>query len=265
MSISNIVGPLLLYIDRFLIGALISATAVTFYTTPYEVITKILIIPGALTGVLFPAISSTYTTNPVLTKNLLSKSIKYVFIIVFPIVLMIFTFAKEGMNLWLGVNFAENSTLILQLFATGILLNSVAFFPFTFLQSVGRPDITAKIHSVELPFYIIAMWYCIPKLGIIGAAMVWLLRIIVDAGLQFYFTKKVFKKLFNHDYHIHLVPTVISILLMLSTLIISEFILKLFYVFALLIMFSLIVWKKFLEPDERSLVFSKIRNYRFEK
>ncbi|HEX9252294.1 MAG TPA: oligosaccharide flippase family protein, partial [Ignavibacteriaceae bacterium] len=75
MSISNLVGPILLYIDRFLIAALISATAVTFYTTPYEVITKILIIPGALTGVLFPAISSTYSTNPVLTKNLLSKSI----------------------------------------------------------------------------------------------------------------------------------------------------------------------------------------------
>jgi O-antigen/teichoic acid export membrane protein len=255
----------LLYIDRFLIAALISATAVTFYTTPYEVITKILIIPGALTGVLFPAISSTYSTNPVLTKNLLSKSIKYVFIIIFPIVLIIVAFAKEGMNIWLGINFAENSTLILQLFATGILLNSVAFFPFTFLQSIGRPDITAKIHSVELPFYIIAMWYFIPKFGIIGAAMVWLLRIIIDAGLQFYFTKKVFKKLFNYNYQIHSVPAVISILLMLSSLIISEVLLKSFYVVALLLMFSIIVWKKFLEPDERAFVFSKIRRYRFEK
>ena len=48
MTGTNIVGPLMLYMDRFLIGALISVTAVAYYATPYEVVTKLLLISGAL-------------------------------------------------------------------------------------------------------------------------------------------------------------------------------------------------------------------------
>ena len=55
MTVSNIVGPLMVYMDRFLIGAMVSMTAVAYYATPYEVVTKLWIIPGALMGVMFPA------------------------------------------------------------------------------------------------------------------------------------------------------------------------------------------------------------------
>jgi len=41
MTVSNLIGPLITYADRFLIGALISAAAITYYATPYEVVTKI--------------------------------------------------------------------------------------------------------------------------------------------------------------------------------------------------------------------------------
>ncbi|WP_419776316.1 oligosaccharide flippase family protein, partial [Lactobacillus helveticus] len=47
MTVSNIVGPVMVYSDRFLIGALVSMTAVSYYVTPYEVVTKLLIVPGA--------------------------------------------------------------------------------------------------------------------------------------------------------------------------------------------------------------------------
>ena len=153
-----------------------------------------MIIPSALASVLFPAISSNYKTNPEYTNKLFSKSVKYIFIILFPIVLIISIFAKEGLDIWLGPNFADSSTLVLQLFAIGIFLNSLAFFPFTYLQSIGRPDITAKIHLFELPLYLIFMWYFIPKLGITGAALVWLIRIFIDTSLLFHFTQKVFEK-----------------------------------------------------------------------
>lgn len=58
MTVTNIVGPLMTYMDRFLIGAFISVTAVAYYATPYEVVTKFWLIPSALVGVLFPAFST---------------------------------------------------------------------------------------------------------------------------------------------------------------------------------------------------------------
>ena len=40
MTVSNIVGPLMVTLDRFLIGALISVSAVAYYATPYEVVSQ---------------------------------------------------------------------------------------------------------------------------------------------------------------------------------------------------------------------------------
>ena len=55
ITISNVVNPIMNILDRFLIGALVSLNAVTFYVTPYEMITKLTMIPGAVTSVFFPA------------------------------------------------------------------------------------------------------------------------------------------------------------------------------------------------------------------
>jgi len=262
MSVSNLVGPIILYVDRFLIGAIISAVAVAYYTTPYEVVTKLLIIPSALASVLFPAISSNYKTNPEYTNKLFFKSIKYISIILFPIVLIISTFAYEGLNFWLGLNFANSSTLVLQLFAVGIFLNSIAFFPFTYLQSIGRADITAKIHLFELPLYLILMWYFIPRFGIIGAALVWLIRIIIDTFLLFYFTQKVFNKKTEIKFRINsnLIFVLFSLIVVLSSIFISGITFKLIFVLTVLLTFSIIVWKKILEPEDLSFIFSKIKN-----
>ena len=58
VTVSNIVSPILSNFDRFLIGSLLSMAAVTYYTAPYEAVTKLWIIPMSLTMTLFPAFSS---------------------------------------------------------------------------------------------------------------------------------------------------------------------------------------------------------------
>ena len=79
MTVSKIiVAPMIIYLDRFLIGAIISAVAITYYITPYEVVTKLLLIPGALTGVLFPAFAATYLNDPATTKKLFNKGVKFI-------------------------------------------------------------------------------------------------------------------------------------------------------------------------------------------
>ncbi len=58
MTVTNVVGPVMVTMDRFLIGAMISITAVAYYTTPYEMVTKLWLIPAAMVGVMFPAFST---------------------------------------------------------------------------------------------------------------------------------------------------------------------------------------------------------------
>ena len=257
MTVSNIIVPVIIYLDRFLIGALVSATAITYYATPYEVVTKLLLVPGALTGVLFPAFSASYLNNPDFTKRISLKAIKYIFIILYPIILLIVTFASEGMELWLGGKFAENSYFVLQLLALGVLFNSIAYIPFAFLQGIGRPDITAKINLVELPFYLIGMWIAIKELGISGPALVWMLRMMIDAALLFIFAKKhVSVKLianFKPSYFLLIFLIIASIFPVL----VYNIILKVILVLMIVIMFSFVSWKFLLQEEKRILVISR--------
>ena len=185
ITLANIVGPIIAYSDRFLIGALVSATALTYYATPYQVITKVLLIPGAFLAVLFPIFSSGFTKNPDRTKNLFIRAVKVISLIIFPIIFFVMIFAHEIMQIWLGVKFAVNSTLILQFLSIGILMNSLSIVPNFFFQGIGKPKIPTLINLVELPFYLFAMFIGIKSYGINGAAFVYMIAASIDTLLMY--------------------------------------------------------------------------------
>ncbi len=183
MTISNIVGPVMVYLDRFVIGAAISVTAVAYYATPYEMVTKLWIISGALIASLFPAFAASNNYDSSHTVHLLSKSLAAIFILVFPIVLIVVTFSKEGLMIWLGKDFANNSAPVLQWLAAGVFINCLAQVLFALIQGRGRPDITAKMHLLELLVYLPLLWWALRHYGVVGAAIAWTLRVTIDGIL----------------------------------------------------------------------------------
>jgi O-antigen/teichoic acid export membrane protein len=54
MSVSNVVGPIMVNLDRFLIGAFLSVVSVAYYATPYDMITRLSVVPAAMVSALFP-------------------------------------------------------------------------------------------------------------------------------------------------------------------------------------------------------------------
>jgi O-antigen/teichoic acid export membrane protein len=261
ITVSNVVVPVIVYLDRFLIGALVSVAAITYYATPYEVVSKLLLVPGAITGVLFPAFSASYLKDPDFTKKLSMRAVKYIFIIMYPIVFLIISFAYDGLNWWLGQKFADNSSLILQLLAAGILFNSIAYIPFTFLQGIGKPDIAAKIQLIELPIYLIFMWIAIKHSGILGAALIWFLRMILDSAILFLFSEKLDSGKFKISFKLNYLLILALIAASVFPCFISEFSIKLALVLTILIIFSYLSWKILFLGEERTFFISRIRRF----
>jgi O-antigen/teichoic acid export membrane protein len=191
MTVSSTISPLMVYLDRFLIGAMLGMTAVAYYATPYEIVTKLWLIPGALLGVLFPAFAAGIRQRDPEMPRLFGRALLAVFLMLAPVTLLIVTYGAEALRLWVGDEFARNSTVVLQWLAVGVLINSLAQVPFTVLQGAGRPDITAKLHLVELPFYLLGFWYLTARFGIEGAAMAWVFRVSIDAVFLFALTPQV--------------------------------------------------------------------------
>jgi O-antigen/teichoic acid export membrane protein len=190
MTVSNVLGPLMVYADRFLIGGLLSVSAVAYYTTPFDLVGRLTFVSASITGVLFPAFATSLASNRERTALLVSRGVKYVFLAMFPVILVTVTFAPEGLRLWLGPAFASHSRSVLRWFATGVFINSVSTVPFALIQSAGRPSLTAKLHLFELPLYLVAVWTLTKRLGIEGAAIAWLGRIVLDTVLLFFFADR---------------------------------------------------------------------------
>ena len=180
MTVSNVISPLMLYLDRFLIAGLVSVTAVAYYTTPYEVVTRLWIVPSAILGVMFPAFSYEFSQNRQRARRLYFRSLIAIFAILLPPVLGIMLFAKPGLSLWLGPAFAEKSFVVFRLLAIGVLLNSLAQASAAFIQAAGRPAITAKLHLLEILPYLAYLWFLVKAYGIVGAATAWLIRVALS-------------------------------------------------------------------------------------
>ncbi|HEY6252529.1 MAG TPA: flippase [Candidatus Angelobacter sp.] len=183
MTVSNVINPLLVYADRFVIGALVSVSVIAYYTVPFDMVIRLTVVPGAVAGVLFPAFAMSILDDPARTRLLLLRSVKYIFLAIFPITLITVTLAPEGLRFWLGSSFADNSTSVLRWLAAGVLANSLAHAPFALVQSAGRPDLTAKLHLIELPLYLTAVWVLTKKMGIEGTAIACTARLVLDTVL----------------------------------------------------------------------------------
>jgi O-antigen/teichoic acid export membrane protein len=193
VTVSNLANPVLLYIDRFFIGSLLSLTLLGFYTVPFEAVTKLWIVPASLASTLFPAFSALTATNDRSRITLLyARSFKYLLLLLGPVVLMLVLFARDILTLWMGAAFAHQTTAVFQILACGVFVNCFAHIPFGLLQSHGRPDLAAKVLLCELPLYLPLAWFLVRHGGISGAAAGWTLRVTVEAAVFVIVVAKVF-------------------------------------------------------------------------
>lgn len=258
LTVTNIIGPIMVYLDRFLIGSLLTMEALAYYVTPYEVVTRLWIIPASLMVVLFPAFSALNAGEEDKLATLYSRSVKYLFLILSPIVICLVIFARPFLEAWLGPGFAQFSTPILQLLGIGVLINSVGLVPYSAIQAMGRPDLSAKLHLLELPLYLGILWLSLSYLGILGAALSWVFRVALDAGLLFYLVynmmpaKKPFLPHLKLSFIFYLGALLIGIYF---TTVIPFLLAKILLLPVIIICFGVLAWRNMLDNDERSQIY----------
>ncbi|HSM86845.1 MAG TPA: flippase [Candidatus Limnocylindrales bacterium] len=191
IMVSNLVGPVMTYLDRFLITYFLSVSVVAYYTTPFELVTKLWLVPTSIGAVLFPAFAALAVIDQQKLKLTYARGVRSCFVLLFPIVFLIVLFAPEGLRLWLGPVFAAKSTIIVRWLALGVLINSLAQIPYALLQAVHRPDLPGKVHLVEVPLYIAAAALAIHNWGLPGAAAVWALRLCLESLVLFFLARRI--------------------------------------------------------------------------
>lgn len=190
ITISGIIGPLMVFGDRFLVGATLGAEALPQYAIPQEALLRLLIIPMALSSALLPQMASSSGRKlKSIYKDNLTKTALLMLCICSLAVLAI----GPVLSLWLSPAFAEKTLSISTILIVGIFFNSLSLIPFTLLHAVGLPKVTAIFHIAELFIYVILLLTLTEYMGLLGAAIAWTSRIIVDLILLAYAASKILK------------------------------------------------------------------------
>ncbi len=260
LTVSNIISPLMSYMDRFFIGAILTLTAVAYYVVPYTVATKLLLIVASLAMVLFPAFSYSKNQDREIYMRLYRRAIKYIFLILVPVVLILAVFAYDLLSLWMGAEFARNSYAVLVILSLAVMVNSLANIPYTLIQAFGRPDITAKFHLVELLPYLALLWFFASRFGIAGVAAAWLARVSLDAVLLFWFADRLLAIETRKQRSIYLlfilslIPVAAYLLILGLSTLAPGLAARAVMTAAIFMALGLAAWKFLLEPDEKSFL-----------
>ena len=196
MTLTNLISPLMVVADRFIISNALGAAVVAYYTIPSDFLIRLLVLPAALTTTLFPVFSHTLTKDTAQAYMIYRKSLSIIAIVMTPIMLTIMIGARFGLDLWLGKSFSEQAHLVTSILAIGILFNSLAQIPHSFIQAGGDARTTALIHLAELFAYVPMLLITLHMFGIVGAAISWAFRAGADLVLLNYFAIKHVK---NHN------------------------------------------------------------------
>ena len=190
VTVSNIVSPVIVYVDRFVIGAVLAASSVVFYTVPFDVVSRLPVLVASLCSVLLPELvrlsqnsSSKDPENIYMVCRLIRRSSMLSAGVVAAVVLLGWMLTPWALRWWMGTTFAEQGTQVTQLLLLAFGVNSLAQIPFTALQAAGHVRPVALLHMAELIPYCAVLFFAISWLGIAGAAWACLLRIIIDYAI----------------------------------------------------------------------------------
>jgi O-antigen/teichoic acid export membrane protein len=135
---------------------------------------------------MFPTISALQSTSSVdQLRPLFWRAVRAVVALLAAPLLVLALFGPQLLRLWLGQEVAAGAGNAVRILAVGLLINSAALVATTFIAAMGRPDLSAKFHVLELGIHLPLAWWLISMFGISGAAMAWSIRVTFDAALLF--------------------------------------------------------------------------------
>jgi O-antigen/teichoic acid export membrane protein len=181
LTVSAAITPALSTADRFILASAVSAAVVGFYSIPYDILTRLWLLTGAVLRVLFPAFSGLTAANVARLEGLLARSATALVAGLAPVLAIIIAGAPAVFDWWLGPAFSAVGAPVAQALALGMLFSAIAHLCGMLLQAVRRAGVVAALDVAQFVTYALVAWHAAQRYGPVGVAVVWMLRAVVQA------------------------------------------------------------------------------------
>jgi O-antigen/teichoic acid export membrane protein len=180
ITVSNVISPLLVQGDRFVMAWALPIAATGYYVTAAEVATKLWLFTAALQPVLFAALAAAMTRDPARATALLDRGARITLLVLFLPALALAMFGGFALHLWLGSAFSPDTAVVMRWLVVAVYVNCVAQVPYAALQGGADVRGPALLHIIELPLYAVVLFVLMRAYGIAGVAAAWCLRMTFD-------------------------------------------------------------------------------------
>lgn len=177
VTVSSLISPIMTSFDRLLIGSMLGPKLLTAYTIPYQLAERSSLLANALSTSLLPRLSMVDDRSAI---KIMSQGMISLSLYMTPAVIIGISFMEPFLGYWISPEFANDSSLVAKILLLSFWVNSIARIPIVYLQGKGRPDLVAKCHILEILPYLILLKYGLAHFGMVGAALVFLVRVLFD-------------------------------------------------------------------------------------
>lgn len=176
LSTSNVIGNIILYLDKVVVGSFPKSDSVTRYLMTSDFIGRLQIFPSIVTSVMFPELASMKSQY----KTRLGESfLFYAGLMVVGVSAML---SIPFSYIWVGeINETVISTFIVS--AVGLYLLSRSAMAMAVINAKGQSINVAVIHAFELSVYGFAVYAFYDFKSIFIVQLIWLFRMLLDAIL----------------------------------------------------------------------------------
>jgi O-antigen/teichoic acid export membrane protein len=186
MSGTALIAPLVMLLDRFVIGALRGPTAVAVYVLPYNLVQQLVFLPASLTSAVLPRLAPLADEEEV--QQLQSSSLAWLNGILTPLTIIAITLAGPFFYLWIGPTLGLVASPVAAILLVGGWVHGIGHIPSAVVVGRSRPDLLTKLLLAYLAPYVAILYFATVHFGVIGAAAAWTIRAAFDPIL-FVFTR----------------------------------------------------------------------------
>ncbi len=177
VMVLSIVRPIMAMADRLLIGVQLGALAVTAYTVPFQIATRLQLIPLSVLLVLFPRLAALEPEE--------ARRQAITFLVVFanifaPLIVGGICLAEPLLRLWLGSALDEQSILLARIILAGVWVSGIAGVANNYTMARGDSRYAAMLRLYEFPFYLGGLYLAAEWFGLPGVAVAFVLLQVAD-------------------------------------------------------------------------------------
>jgi O-antigen/teichoic acid export membrane protein len=189
--VSNAAGTLLFQIDKFVLGALAGVSVVTYYVVPGNLAQRLHAAAARLTAVALPVSTDLHARGEKdALRQFYVRATRATALVIVSFSVPAFIFAREILLEWVGPDFAATSFRTLRVLILTYAALSLTALPYYLTLGLGRPQISAVFNVITAAINLALIVILIPRYGLIGAAVAYLVSAVTVPALIFYVERR---------------------------------------------------------------------------